>query len=295
MGAFELSNYASGLGPSWGVVGISHSGITKTTVEALRQGRARGALTIGVTHFLDRPISGVSDVSLIAGNGPDLSRCHTKCYVAGALAGAQIALEWRAATHEDPRSRIESIRLSLETLPDFMDDVLRSTEKMCEELAADHLTRRSVGIFGAGPNLPTALEAALKIRETSFLPAEGMEIEEYLHGSWQSLDSESLLFVVAPSGPSHARAVDLARAARIVGATVVAVVSEGEREMEGLADTVIAVPPVDELLSPFLNIIPLYLYAYYSSVKRGHNPDLLRYLEPRYWEARQIVFPPGTH
>jgi len=101
--------------------------------------------------------------------------------------------------------------------------------------------------------------------------------------------------VIAPEGRSHARALDLAKAAHIVGARVVAIVTEGDRAMDGIADTVFTLPRVDELLSPFLNIIPLYLYAYHSSVKRGHNPDLLRYLDPTYWSARAIVFPPGTH
>ena len=90
------------------------------------------------------------------------------------------------------------------------------------------------------------------------------------------------------------RALDLVKAARIVGASVVAIATEGDREIEQDATMVLSVPRVDELLSPFVNIIPLYLYAYHSSVKRGHNPDLLRYLDPTYWGARQIVIPPGT-
>ena len=122
-----------------------------------------------------------------------------------------------------------------------------------------------------------------------------MELEDFLHGSWQPLDGESLVFVIATKGRAHARALDLMRAARVVGARVVAVAEEGDREVADRVDTVLEVPAVDELLSPFLNIIPLYLFAYYSSVERGHNPDCLRYLDPTYWEARRFIFPPGTH
>ncbi len=292
---FELTRYPPRIDGSWALVGISHSGVTKTTVDALRFARSRGALTLGVTHFRDRPIASASDVTVLAGNGPDLSRCHTKCYVAGALAGALMALEWRVASGGESRAAVEPVREGLESLPPILERVLRSSDGPCKDLAAAMLGRSSVGIFGAGPNLPTAREAALKLRETSFLGATGMEIEEFLHGSWQSLDAESLVFVVAPEGPAHARALDLAKAAHTVGSHVVVVASEGDRELAGTADTLIELPRVDELLSPFVNIIPLYLFAYRSAVLRGHNPDLLRYLDPAYWSARQIVFPPGTH
>ncbi len=293
--AFELSGYGPRLDRTSGVVGISHSGITKTTVDALRGARDRGARTVGVTHFSGRPIADASDAVLVAGDGPDLSRCHTKCYVAGALAAAMVALEWRIAAGAESRAAIQSIEDKLSALPSLLENVLRASEGATERLAGEMLPRRSVGVFGAGPNLPTALEAALKLRESSFLPVQGMELEDFVHGSWQPLDRESLVFVVATEGHARARAMDLLRAAHTVGAHTVAVATEGDRGVAELADTTLAVPRVDELLSPFLNIVPLYLYAYYSSVMRGHNPDFLRYLEPAYWQARQFIFPPGTH
>ncbi len=293
--AFELARYGPRIDRSAAVVGVSHSGITKTTVDALRESRARGGRTVGVTHFPDRPIGSVADTVLLAGNGPDLSRCHTKCFVGGALAAAQLALEWRVSAGHEPRSRIEPIRESFASLPPITERLLKDLEHRCDELAEEHLSRGAVGVFGGGPNLATAFEAALKIRETSFLPVLGMETEDFLHGSWQSLDKGSLVFVLATQGSSRDRAFDLVRAAHRVGAHVVAVASEGDREMREAADETLEVPRMEELISPFVNIIPLYLFAYYSSVRRGANPDLLRYLDPTFWDARQIVFPPGTH
>ena len=293
--AFELSAYGPRLDRRSAVIGISHSGITKTTVDALRGAKDRGARTVGITHFPGRPIADASDAVLVAGDGPDLSRCHTKCYVAGALAAAMVALEWRVAAGGEPRAAIQSVQEKLSTLPSLMENVLRGSEGPAERLAGEMLPRRFLGVFGAGPNLPTALETALKLRESSFLPVQGMELEDFVHGSWQPLDRESLIFVVATEGHAQARAMDLLQAAHAVGAHTVAVVTEGDREVTELADIAFPVPRVDEILSPFLNIIPLYLYAYYSSVMRGHNPDFLRYLEPAYWQARQFIFPPGTH
>lgn len=295
VGAFELARYGPRVGGSSAVIGVSHSGITKTTVDALKHAREQGARTLGITHFEGRPITYVSDGLLIPGNGPDLSRCHTKCYVAGALAGALVGLEWRVAAGGEPRTAIDGVLDGLAALPDSMERLVRSSEGPAKQLASELAEKRSVGVFGSGPNFPTAIETALKLREASFVPALGMEIEDFVHGSWQPADNETAVFAVAPRGRAHDRAVDLMKAARTVGAHVVAITQEDDSAMGGIADTVIATPPVDELLSPFLNIIPLYLYAYFASVAKGHNPDMLRYADPRYWEARSFIFPPGTH
>ncbi len=293
--ALELSGYTRDVHGGCGVVGVSHSGITKTTVDALRSVRERGAATVGITHFPERPIAAVSDSTLVIGNGPDPSRCHTKCYLTGALAAAMVGLAWAGAADGRERGRADALRSGMDALPDLQATLLHNVEPQSEQLASEHLGRRSVFLVGFGPNEATALEAALKLMETSFLPAQGMETEQFLHGPTQSLDADTVLFVVVSPGPGRARSLDLLRAARTIGAHTVAIAAEDDREAEEASETTFAVPVVDEFLSPFLNILPLYLYAYHASVKRGHNPDLLRYQEPRYWAARNIVFPPGTH
>ncbi len=293
--ALELSGYTSRIGRDCGVVGVSHSGITKATADALRSARDRGAYTVGITHFEGRPISSAAGTTLIVGNGPDRSRCHTKCYVTGALGAALVGMEWADAAGGGRRRRSRDRVAALQELPSLQAGVLRDVEKRCADLAAAHIGRRNTFIVGAGPDEPNALEMALKLKETSFIAAEGMETEQFIHGPTQVLDADGLLLVLASPGPARERTVDLVRAAKTIGAHVVAIVSEGDRELEAVSEETIAIPKVDEFLSPFLNIIPLYLYAYYTSVQRGHNPDVLRYLEPGYWPAREIVFPPGTH
>ncbi len=292
--AVELAGYTTAVDRTSGVVGVSHSGITKATVDAMRFARERGSGTVGITHFADRPIAAVSDSALVVGNGPDRSRCHTKCYPAGALGAAMVGLEWAAASGGARRAIDERLE-GLRSLPELQAKVLSTVEPACDELAETHLPRRTTFIVGFGPNEPTALETALKLMETSFIAAQGLETEQFLHGPAQALDADGLVLVSAPPGPGRARTLDLLRAARTVGAHTVSVAAEGDREIEAASEATLFVPPVDEYLSPFLNIIPLYLYAYFASVKRGHNPDVLRYLEPRYWDARNIVFPPGTH
>ncbi len=291
--AFDLLNYGYPLDRK-AVVGISHSGITKATIDALGAARAEGALGVGITHFQDSPINKVVDEVLIAGDSPDRSRCHTKCYIAGAVACAQLGSEVFTAVGRRGMPEGHAAE-GLARISKIAAQVLRSMERTCEELAAEHLTKGRIHFVGSGPNLATALEAALKMKETSFVAAEGMGTEQFLHGPWVSLDKGSLVFIIAPRGRAHRRSMDLAQAARRVGAMVVGLVDEGDEEFSDLCDQTLQLPALGESLSPLIYIIPLYLFAYYASVKRGFNPDLLRYPTPAYWEARQIVFPPGTH
>lgn len=292
--ALELQSYAHFVDKSCAVIGVSHSGITKTTVDSLAQARRNGALTIGITHFQDRPISEVSDATFVVGNSPDPSRCHTKCYVASAMGISRISLELLKHSVDEPK-RVQLIESEMSKLPELTSRVLRSVDKVCKRLAEEHANINRCYFAGTGPNVPNALEAALKIMETSYISAQGFETEQLLHGPWVSMDRDTLLFVLAPKGNGHKRNVDLVKAARTFGTHVIGLINEGDGETGELCNEAIELPPLDEYLSPYVNIIPLYLFAYYSSVGRGNNPDLLRYPTPVYWQARQIIFPPGTH
>lgn len=291
--AFELPRYAA---PTWApstVVGLSNSGITKPTVDALRAAREGGAFTVGLTHYDGRPIQEAAEETVVIGNGPDKSRCHTKCYVAGSVAGAELG--WSLLRHRGQviphRQAVEGLR----ELPALIETLARSAERDAERLAGTYRKARDFYFVGAGPNEATALEAALKMKESSFVHAEGMELEQMLHGPWLALDRGSVLVAIAPRGLSRDRALDALRAAQNLGVQTVAVATEGDHAFESVADVVFPIPEVDEYLSAFLAIVPLYLFAYHSAVKRANNPDYLRYLDPVWWEARGIVFPPGTH
>lgn len=292
--AFELPRHTRLAGPASAVVGLSHSGITKPTVDALRSSRAAGALTVGITHFDGRPIADAAEWTLLAGNGPDLSRCHTKCYVAAAVAaaslGAALLREWGTNS-----PAIRGLDDGLQTLPGLIERLIPSTEPEAQRLAATYRKARDIYIVGAGPNEVTALEVALKLKESSFVHSEGVALEQFAHGSWLALDRGSVLIVIAPRGPSRDRALDLLHAAQGLGVQTVAVASEGDSAVASSADAVLSIPEVDEYLSAYLAVVPLYLFAYHSAVARANNPDYLRYVEPSWWQARNLIFPPGTH
>jgi glucosamine--fructose-6-phosphate aminotransferase (isomerizing) len=275
--------------------GVSHSGITKTTLDAMRKAKSKGGYTVGITHFAQSPISQVSDETLVVGNGPDKSRCHTKCYAAGAIPLTAMGIELLQQRHATQPERLRKIQREITQLPYLAKKVLASTDPAVKELAEKNAGKRTFYFAGTGASYPNALEAALKVMETSYLPAQGFETEQLLHGPWVSLDRESVVFVMATEETAHGRSLDLVKAATSLGSTVIPVVQEGDRQVSSLCKNIIRLPPVDEQLMPYLSIIPLYLFAYYLCLQRGYNPDCLRYLTPTYWDARTIIFPPGTH
>lgn len=293
--ALELQKYGYQLDETSAVIGISHSGITKTTVDALNYAKARGAFTLGVTFFGSRPISAAVDETLVVGNGPDISRCHTKCYLAPAVACTKIGIELAKQLGNVESDRLARIEAYLNRLPEATAKVLKSVDGACKRLAEKHADSGRFYFAGTGPNVPNTFEAALKIMETSYVPAQGFETEQLLHGPWVSVDDKSAVVVLAPNGNCRGRNVDLVKAAKEFGARTIGLIDEGDSELRSLCNDVVELPATDEYVSPFLNIIPLYLFAYYSCASRGLNPDLLRYTTPGYWRARQVIFPPGTH
>lgn len=293
--ALELSHYHFPVGKTSVTFGVSHSGITKTTLDALTSAKAQGAYCVGITHFPNSPITKVADETLVVGNGPDKSRCHTKCYLAGATALTHLGLEVLEQRRASRAANLQGIRKSLSELPQMASKVLSSTDQSMKELAEKHARKRTIYFAGTGASYPNALEAALKVMESSYVPAQGFQTEQLLHGPWVSLDTESVVFVMATEGRTYGRSVDLAKAATSLASTVIPIVYEDDQEMALICKNVIQIPSIDEHLAPFLSIIPLYLFAYYMCLQHGYNPDYIHYLTPAYWNARQIIFPPGTH
>jgi glucosamine--fructose-6-phosphate aminotransferase (isomerizing) len=285
---FELAHYASpGARKKTTVVGVSHSGITKSTMDALSKEKSLGARTIGVTHFPDRPISKLCDTTLVVGNSPDKSRCHTKAYTDSAAAVFALALKY-----SDSEGELQEVRKTFETnLADQIEATISNTEQLAKKAASELRNVSRIFFSGAGPNLVTARESALKIKEACYLAAEGMELEEIQHGPAMSFNEETLVMVFAPSGPSVERAKDLLAASKQIGATTMVVSDLSDFR----ADYSFRINRTHEYLSPFLSIIPPYLFSYYLSVEQGKNPDYIHYLDPKYWGARTIIFPLGTH
>jgi glucosamine--fructose-6-phosphate aminotransferase (isomerizing) len=260
-------------GPSAAVVAITHRGTNRYALAALAQARKTGGPTVAVTgRGGDGPAEAEHVLRTV---DHEASSCHTASYT-GAV--AMLAALAAAIGHDDDTAH------QLDAIPDLLAMLLG--QESWEELAARFAGRRRYWFVGGGPNTATAYEAALKLSEAAWQPAIGLSCEQFLHGSWAALEPDDLVVLIAPPGPSRARCHDVARVAAEIGVPVVALVAEDDREIASLAAETIALPPVNELLSPIVSIVPLQLLTYHLAVKAGANPDTMRAEQPAHGRAR---------
>lgn len=278
--AYELATYFPGLRPDDVIVALSHAGTTTMTVAALERGRRAGCETVLITGFPEADAARVARHILPTGYTEERSWAHTVSYTA-ALTVLTVLADSLAVPEE---------RLDLLPLPQVLTEAL-SLEGVAHRLAASVIEAEGrvgpadVVITGAGPNAFTASEAKLKLQETSFTRAGTAEIEEMLHGPLAAATPDTLLIVIAPGERSTDRALDVTRAAEVVGITPVVLCGEGNAERFENAHRLV-LPDVPEIISPIPFIVPLQLFAYYLAAGKGINPDLLRRDDERYLAAR---------
>ena len=271
--SFELASYWPEPDARTGVVVVSHRGSKRYSLEAFARAKAGGGASVAVTG---KGADGLAAADWVLRTvDQEASACHTVSYTCALALLATLA----AAAGGD-----EALAHALQEVPDQL--ALLLGQESWEELAARFADRKRFWFVGGGPNTATALEAALKMSEANYATALGFNCEQFLHGPWAALDPGDVVFLVAPPGPAHARCLDVARAVRAVGAPVVALAREDDRELAALATETIALPPAPELLSPILAIVPLQLFTYHLALVRGANPDTMRGDQPAHGRAR---------
>jgi glucosamine--fructose-6-phosphate aminotransferase (isomerizing) len=270
--AFELAGYWPDVGGNSGVIGVSHRGTNRYTLEALARARASGGPGVAVTG---KGTDGSSADWTLRTVDQEISGAHTVSYTTALALLAALAAAAGGAS---------AVSRELDAIPDMLAFLLG--QESWDELAARYGDARCFWFVGGGPNTATAWEAALKMCEASYARAVGFNCEQFLHGAWAALEQEDVLFLIAPPGPSYERCVAAARIAKEVGVPVVALVREDDREIAPLAAETIAIPEIDEMLSPILTVVPLQLFIYHTAVRRGVNPDTTRADQPAYGRAR---------
>jgi glucosamine--fructose-6-phosphate aminotransferase (isomerizing) len=274
--SFELASYWPASPARTGAVAISHRGSKRFSQEALARAKSDGGVGIALSGKNAARI-GDADFTLVTVNQED-SAAHT-----GGYTGALALLAALAAGV----GRDDAFAHALDPVPDQLAFLLG--QESWEALAERFGDRRRYWFVGGGPNTATAYEAALKMSEANYATASGFNCEQFLHGAYAAMSADDLLVLVAPPGPSRERCLDAARVAKAIGTPVLALAREDDREMAGLAAETIALPELDELLSPILTIVPLQLLAYHVAIRRGVNPDTVRVTEPPYARARELV------
>ncbi len=274
--AFEMATYEQGIRPGDVLIAVTHSGVTAMALRALDKGRAAGATGVAVTGFPESAVRDHADVVLPTGYNDERSWAHTASYTA-ALATLAALANSLASSEE---------RLDLSPLPEVLHTALE-LEEVAHRLAASAVSalRTNPGLaimlVGGGPNALTAQEGALKLLETSYVQATGWELEQVLHGPLAALTPGELCIIIAPSGASVERAVQLMHAVQRIEVTPVVITDDAVLGWFDGAHRLV-LPEVPEILSPFSTVVPLQLFSYVLALGNGFNPDLIHRDDERY-------------
>ncbi len=276
---FDFVTYPRRLRSGDAVIVLSHTGTTRYGAEAIGVAREAGMPAIGITG-LGSPMPDVDVRIEVAPK--ELSDTYTQSYTATLAVLASIAEK----TGEMAGRDMSGLRDALQSLPDDINAMLDRQQTLWPEAVALSQRRRII-LAGAGPNAVTVREGALKIKESSYLTAEGFELETMLHGGLQAVEAGDLAVVIAADGPALDRTIDAIGALDMIGASVL-VINDGR--IAGrlpVSDRVRAFSfaSVPEELSPLLAVIPLQLLAAFTSFLLGTNPDNFRFDEPQYRSA----------
>jgi glucosamine--fructose-6-phosphate aminotransferase (isomerizing) len=258
------------------VIGISQSGETADTLAALREAKRRGARTIGVVNAVGSTIAREVDGGIYLHAGPEVGVASTKAFTSQVIALSLITLRFgRLRNLSILQGR--QIIAALKALPDQIKQILDRAHEV-EALADTYWRANNALYLGRGVNFPVALEGALKLKEISYIHAEGYPAAEMKHGPIALIDQSMPVVFIAPKDAVHNKILSNVEEVRARGGQVIAIKNESDKEIDRLAAATFSIPETIDLLTPILTIIPLQLLSYYVAVRRGCNVDQPRNL-----------------
>ncbi|HEX4561783.1 MAG TPA: glutamine--fructose-6-phosphate transaminase (isomerizing) [Gemmatimonadales bacterium] len=257
-------------------IAISQSGETADTLEAMRAARAAGARVVGIVNVVGSTIARESDGGIYLHAGPEIGVASTKAFTSQIVALALLGLylgRQRGLSLEAGRDFV----CKLSQLPKLVDQTLQ-LDGTIRALAERFVEERNALYLGRGVNFPVALEGALKLKEISYIHAEGYPAAEMKHGPIALIDENMPVIFVAPHDAVYQKVLSNMQEVRARGGRIVAITSQGNGDLSGLVEHQLAVPVTAPLLSPILTVIPLQLLAYHVAVLRGCDVDRPRNL-----------------
>ncbi|OGU03290.1 MAG: glutamine--fructose-6-phosphate aminotransferase [Gemmatimonadetes bacterium GWC2_71_10] len=258
------------------VIVISQSGETADTLAAMREAKRRGARTLGIVNVVGSTIAREVDGGIYLHAGPEIGVASTKAFTSQIAALAMFTLRLARVRNLSILQGREIVQ-ALEKLPEQLQQVLARRAEI-EALAERYVRASNVLYLGRGYNFPVALEGALKLKEISYIHAEGYPAAEMKHGPIALIDELMPVVFIAPRDGVHGKIVSNIEEVRARGGRVIAVVTEGDTTITPLVDHVITIPETLDMLTPILTSVPLQLLAYYVAVRRGCNVDQPRNL-----------------
>ena len=259
------------------VIAISQSGETADTLAALELAKSKGATILGICNVVGSSIARITDAGSYTHAGPEIGVASTKAFTAQVTVLTLMALSLAHKKGTISESKFRQLLAELEAIPDKVKRVLE-TDAAIEKIAAIYKDAANALYLGSGSSFPVALEGALKLKEISYIHAEGYPAAEMKHGPIALIDENMPIIVIATQGTSYEKVVSNIQEVKARKGKVIAIVTEGDEQVRHMADHVIEIPEVDEFLVPLLATIPLQLLSYHIAVMRGCNVDQPRNL-----------------
>lgn len=258
------------------VIFISQSGETADTLAALKEAKRRGALTVGIVNVVGSSIARESDTGVYIHAGPEIGVASTKAFTSQLVVLALITVliaRSKSLSLQDGRMIIKE----LESIPEKVDKILKLNDQI-EKIADSFVDAKNFLYLGRGYNFPAALEGALKLKEISYIHAEGYPAAEMKHGPIALIDKDMPCVFLAPQDSVYDKVISNIEEVKARKGVVIAVASEKDKKIDSLVDYVIRIPDTIRMLMPILTAIPLQLLAYHIAVKKGLNVDQPRNL-----------------
>ncbi len=259
------------------IIAISQSGETADTIVAIEKAKEQGAFIFGVVNVVGSSISRISHAGAYTHAGPEIGVASTKAFTAQLVVLVLISLKIATEKKSIPEERFSKLLAELQAIPEKARELLRSSEHI-RSLSEKYKDARDALYLGRGYNFPIALEGALKLKEISYIHAEGYPAAEMKHGPIALVDENLPVVFVATKDIYHEKIVSNIQEIKARKGKVIAVVSEGDETIIAMADDIMQVPLSDEIVAPLLSVIPLQLFACYLGMAKGYDVDKPRNL-----------------
>lgn len=260
------------------VIAISQSGETADTMAALKLAKEKGAFIYGICNVVDSSIARITDAGSYTHAGPEIGVASTKAFTAQLTILTLIAFKLGKHNGNLGNADFMSLIAELDAIPKKIEEVLSSTHELVQNIAKDFVSTTNFLYLGRGYNYPAALEGALKLKEISYIHAEGYPAAEMKHGPIALIDENMPIVIIAPKKGHYDKIVSNVQEIKARKGKIIAVVNRGDQQVSAMADYVIEIPETSECFSPIVASVPLQLLAYYIAVYRGANVDQPRNL-----------------
>ncbi len=258
------------------VIAISQSGETADTLAALEEAKQRGALALGVVNVVGSSIARTTDAGIYLHVGPEIGVASTKAFSGQVVVLSMLACYLGRRRHMS-QPGAEQFLTALERIPEQVTTILEQNDA-CRKVAETYVDRDNWLYLGRGYQYPVALEGALKLKEISYIHAEGLPAAEMKHGPIALITDDMPVVFIATRGSQYEKIISNIEEVRSRGGRVIAIATEGDHHISQLAESVIYIPDTLEPLQPILTVIPLQLIAYHAALLRGCNVDKPRNL-----------------